>query len=74
MLFYGAGSAQSTGVSNYGGVIYAYTQDMVFLWTPTANTGKGHMVYIADRWENDSHFENWSKYVVFNYLINLHIF
>jgi hypothetical protein len=50
MLFYGAGSAQSTGVSNYGGVIYAYTQDMVFLWTPTANTGKGHMVYIADRW------------------------
>ena len=48
MLFYGAGSAQSTGVSNYGGVIYAHEQNTVFLWTP--RSGRGHMVYVADRW------------------------
>ncbi|VDI52170.1 CUB and sushi domain-containing protein [Mytilus galloprovincialis] len=48
MVFNAAGTTQANGLSEYGGVIYAYTEKEVLLWRPT----NGPVVYIGDRWGN----------------------
>lgn len=46
MIFYGAGSTQANGVSDYGGVVYAYNEEEILFWRPSSV----NVVYIGDRW------------------------
>lgn len=46
MIFYGAGSTQANGFSDYGGVVYAYNEEEILFWRPSGD----NVVYIGGRW------------------------
>lgn len=51
--FEGTGACQNSGSSgNYGGVIFAYNVNEVYLWAPTRYSGNtnGKLIYVEDGW------------------------
>jgi hypothetical protein len=52
-VFYGMGSAQTDDDNNeYGGVIYAYDENNVRMWTAHENDGNsvGQCIFVGDGW------------------------
>jgi hypothetical protein len=45
MIFYGAGSTQANGFSDYGGVVYAYNEEEILFWRPSGD----NVVYIGSQ-------------------------
>lgn len=46
MVFYAAGTTQATPQHKYGGLLYAYNENQIFLWHPMNSP----LVFIGDRW------------------------
>ena len=49
MMFSGGGSTMATGHRDYGGIVYAYTDQKVMIWRPADNSN-GTVVKIGQRW------------------------
>jgi hypothetical protein len=69
-VFYGAGSANLgyTG-EPFGGVVFAYTQSEVVLWTPSPTVTGSNMIYIGGVWGDGS-----EKMEINNVQISIRIF
>jgi hypothetical protein len=52
-LFPATGSAMSDGsFGRYGGIVYGYKKNRVFLWRPADTQSNGHMIYVGGVWGN----------------------
>nr|XP_022308072.1 uncharacterized protein LOC111114076 [Crassostrea virginica] len=50
-VFYGGGSANLGNSGDpYGGVLFAYSQSETLLWTPSASSSAGFLIYVGGLW------------------------
>ena len=53
-MFYGGGSANlGNSGDHYGGVLFAYNQSETLLWTPSASSSAGFLIYVGGLWGAD---------------------